>query len=67
MPKRMDWEVIDVFFEKRKPHWMFGTRQSLPVKIICLALFGRASLLVESKAALENTWKSKTVTTMLTC
>ena len=52
---------------------MFGTRQLLAVKIICLAIFGRASWLlineyqVESKAVLKNTWKSKTVTPMLTC
>ena len=70
----MGWEVIDAFYEKQQHHWiMFRTRQSLAVKIIYLALFGRASWLlineyqVESKTVLENTWKSETVSTMLTC
>ena len=52
---------------------MFRTRQLSAFKIICVALFGRASWLLineyqeESKAVLENTWKSKTVTTKFTC
>ena len=70
MPKRMGCEVIDAFYENRKPHWtVFETRQLLAVKIICLAIsVGRASWLlineyqVESKAVLENTWISNTVT-----
>ena len=70
----MGWEVIDVFYEKRNPHWiMFRTRHLPAFKISCLAFFGRGSLLfineyqVKSKALLENTWKSKSVATMLTC
>ena len=62
MPKRMRWEVIDVFCEKRKPHWMIISNTSIvSFKITCFALFGRASLQfiseyqVESKAVSEKT------------